>query len=258
MIQTLKETAPGRLLRGWYHLWVLKKRGSRRLSRMEFDALNRRFGADTAARARYFHDHFICRIVIDPGLVKIIKKLKADFSLRNFVETGTYDGETSLAMSLIFERIFTCDVKDWKRRPEFYFTDNLIYETKTSPDFLRAHLPEIRKQSLFYLDAHWGEYWPLHDELKIVFAECENPVIVIDDFDAGNGLFFDQYRDRKLDLNYLAASIPGDYKFCMNPWSYRNRGMIFIFPGTAGYGCPFAERDHYNEEKHGLWEKLKS
>ena len=108
---------------------------------------------------------------------------------------------------------------------------------------------------MFFLDAHWGAYWPLLDEMSIIFMSCEKPVIVIDDFDAGNGLCFDQYEDRKLDLNYIAESVPDDYKFCLNPWSYRNRGVIFIFPGSAPYGCSFAERDRYSEEKHGLWGK---
>jgi hypothetical protein len=158
-------------------------------------------------------------------------------------------------MSLLFDKVFTCDVIDWKRKPELYFADNLVYETRSSPDFLRAHLPEIRSQSLFFLDAHWGAYWPLLDEMAIIFKECEKPVIVIDDFDAGNGLCFDQYEDRKLDLNYIAKSVPPDYKFCLNPWSYRNRGVIFIFPGSANYGCRFAECDRYSDEKHGLWGK---
>ena len=233
-----------------------KMRQARRLTDLEFRALHRRFGEDTKALARYCHDRFVCRVIIDPNLTLLIKKLQADFRLLNFVETGTYDGETSLAMSLLFDRVFTCDVKDWKRRLEFYHARNLVYETRSSPEFLRAHLPEIRAQSLFYLDAHWGAYWPLREELAIVFAECQNPVILIDDFDAGNGLFYDQYGDQKLDLAYIADHIPADYKFCVNPWSNRNRGMIFMFPPSANYGCPFGQRDRYEEAKHGLWGKL--
>jgi hypothetical protein len=258
MIQTLKNTAAGQLLSRWYMLAKLKRRQNRRLTHEEFQNLRRQFGENTSARSIYFHDHFDCRPRIDSDLVRIIKKLRDDFHLRNFVETGTYDGDTSSVMSAVFDRVLTCDVKDWPRGAEFYFAENLLYETKNSTDFLREHLPEMRTQSMFYLDAHWGAYWPLRDELKIVFGGCENPVIVIDDFDAGHGLFFDQYRERKLDFNYLAGSIPGDYKFCMNPWSHRNRGMIFIFPGTANYGCRFAERDRYDEKTHGLWGKLKS
>jgi hypothetical protein len=233
-----------------------RRRQARRVNHAEFRAIQHQFGDDAKARARYCHDRFVCRVIIDPNLTLMIKKLQADFQLRNFVETGTYDGETSLAMSLLFDRVFTCDVKDWQRKLEFYYVRNLTYETKTSPEFLRAHLPEIRTQSLFYLDAHWGAFWPLRDELAIVFGQCQNPVILIDDFDAGNGLFFDQYKEQKLDLAYIADRIPADYKFCLNPWSNRNRGMIFIFPPSANYGCPFGERDRYNEAKHGLWDKV--
>ena len=84
----------------------------------------------------------------------------------------------------------------------------------------------------------------------------EVPIIIIDDFDAGNGLYFDTYGEQILNFDYVAASIPADYKFCLNPWSNRNRGIIFIFPPTANYGCPFGDRANYNESKHGLWGKL--
>lgn len=255
MIQTLKSRAFD-LAPEFVKRLHFRMRQARRLSNVEFQAFQHRFGEDTRARARYCHDRFVCRVIVDPDLVLIIKKLQADFRLLNFVETGTYDGETSIAMSLLFERVFTCDVKDWKRRLEFYYARNLVYETKSSPEFLRAHLPEIRTRSLFYLDAHWGAYWPLRDELAIVFGQCQNPVILIDDFDAGNGLFFDQYKDQKLGFTYIADHIPADYKFCLNPWSNRNRGMIFIFPPSADYGCRFGDRDRYDEAKHGLWGKL--
>jgi len=258
MIQTLKNTAPGLVLGRWYLLAKLKLRHGRRLTHVEFQDLCRRFGQKTLERAKYLHDHFDCRPRIDSNFIRLIKKLRDDFHLRNFVETGTYDGDTSSLMSALFDRVFTCDVKDWPRGAEFYFADNLLYETRSSTDFLRAHLPEIRTQSLFYLDAHWDTEWPLRDELKIVLGQCENPVFLIDDFDAGHGLFFDQYRGRKLDFDYLAESIPGDYKFFINPWSHRNRGMIFIFPGSANYGCRFADHDHYCEDTHGLWGKLKT
>jgi len=256
MIQALRNTAVGQFLSRCVMCAKLFWRKDRRLTHAQFQELQQRFGGNNSARSVYFHEHFTCRPRIDHNLIRIVKKLRDDFHLRNFVETGTFDGDTSAVMTAVFDRVLTCDVKDWPRSPEFYFADNLVYETKNSTDFLHAHLPEIRKQSLFYLDAHWGAYWPLRDELKIVFDACENPVVVIDDFDAGNGLFFDQYRDRKLDFDYLADHIPGDYKFCINPWSHRNRGMIFIFPGSASYGCHFADRKHYDEAKHGLWGKL--
>ena len=239
--------------------WLIEFKTKKRRARItdaEFQDLRRRFGSDPKEWARHVHDHFQCRTVIDPNLYRLIKKLRDEFQLRQFVETGTYEGETALAMSLLFDRVFTCDAKDWPRPADFYFADNLVYETRSSPDFLRAHLPRIRKRSLFFLDAHWGAYWPLLDELKIIFTECEKPVVVIDDFDAGNGLCFDAYGDQKLNFDYIAQNIPADHRFCLNPRSNRNCGMIFLFPGSANYGCPFSERNGYREDVHGIWDKL--
>lgn len=36
---------------------------------------------------------------------------------------------------------------------------------------------------LFYLDAHWYDYWPLPDKIRIITAKLENAIIIIDDFE---------------------------------------------------------------------------
>ena len=237
-------------------LTLLDSMSRRRLSQTQFWKLCAKFGEDRAARARHFVRTFHCRAVIDPQLVRIIKKLQSDFQLENFVETGTFDGDTSFMFSFLFDRVFTCDSIDHPRRVEFYLRDNLIYETKSSPDFLRSHLAEIRHHSLFYLDAHWETYWPLRDELAIVTGECNQPVIVLDDFDAGHGLEFDTYGGQKLDYSYIADLVPAGYRFFINPSSNRNKGMIFLVPASASYGCPFTDRKHYCEKTHGLWNHI--
>lgn len=289
-IRSWKKTAYGQRVRNWYNQfeWYQKYKRNRgkdenrwknrrltpaerraiqqlklgssglrlRATQAEFRALQQEWERDLLGRGRFFLQHYKMGMFIDPPLIHIIKKFQTDFKLRNFVETGTFEGETAFAMSLLFDRVYTCDTKDWPRVLDFYCSANLTYETMSSPDFLRRHLPAIREQSLFYLDAHWGEYWPLKDELAIIFSHCQNPVIIIDDFDAGNGLSYDEYQGRKLDLDYVAPSVPADCKFFVNPWSNRNRGMIFIFPGTADYGCRFSDRASYDEAKHGLWNQF--
>jgi len=226
-----------------------------RLTHADFEELRARFSTNPGARAQFLVRNFHCRPMIDPGLIRMIKRLQKDFRLKNFVETGTYDGDTSLFMSLIFDRVFTCDVKDYGRRPEFYLRDNLTYETETSPDFLRKHLPEIASHSVFYLDAHWKWHWPLRDELAIVFRGCVDPVVVIDDFDAGSGLEFEAYGGKYLNFDYIVDLLPPSYKFCVNTSSNRNKGLLFLFPGSAAYGCAVQERLAYSEKTHGLWEQ---
>ena len=235
----------------------LGSRGLRpRATHAEFLAFKQSWGSDHLGRGRYILDHFRHGVFVDSPLIQIIKRFQTDFGLHNFVETGTFEGESSVAMTFLFKHVYTCDVRDWPRSLDFYCSANLTYETLNSPDFLRKHMAVIREQSLFFLDAHWGEYWPLLDELAIIFSNCHKPVIIIDDFDAGNGLSCDEYQGRKLGFDYLASSIPADYKFFVNPQSNRNRGLIFIFPGTAGYGCQFGNRSRYDEAQHGLWNKF--
>lgn len=227
----------------------------RKLSHARFLKIKERYKGDPVGRARYFATHYHCRTIIDPELIRVVKRLRKVFNLINFVETGTYDGDTSLFFSLIFDKVFTCDVIDHKRRPEFYLMDNLLYETKTSPEFLKDHLKEIGRKSFFYFDAHWQHYWPLSDELAICFKMCQEPVVMIDDFDAGGGLDCDTYDGIRLDFEYIAPFVPDDYNFFVNSSSNRNRGVIFLFPGYVGYGCSFRERKKYNHEKHSLWGK---
>jgi hypothetical protein len=200
------------------------------------------------AKSRY-----VLGTLSDPSFIRVVKKLKSDFLLENFVETGTYEGETSFFFSGIFGKVFTCDVLDWPKRMHFYFKDNIKYEVLDSPKFLKKHLPEIIENSLFLLDAHWWKTSPLSDELRLVFSNCRNPVIIIDDFDGGQGLGYDTINGRKLDFEYISEFVPASFRFFVNSSSNRNRGMIFLFPPMVDYGCDFSARTAYDSKKHSLW-----
>ena len=75
MIQTLKncvfDLAPEAVKRYVFRRWQ-----ARRLTKVEFQALQRQFGQDTRARARYCHDRFVCRVIIDPNLILMLKPLQ--------------------------------------------------------------------------------------------------------------------------------------------------------------------------------------
>lgn len=238
---------------GW-RLAATRSKRPRNLTQKDFAAVARICKGDRTALADYLANRYEISSLIDPPLVNIIKKLKDDCNLRNFVETGTYFGETSFFFSLLFDRVFTCDVVDHPKRVDFFFRNNLVYETCSSPDFLRRHLAEIREHSMFYLDAHWMSYWPLRDELAIVYGECAHPVVIIDDFDVENGLGFDCWDGKRLCYEYIKDIVPSTCKFIRNPWSNRNRGLIIMFPEVLPYGCPIKDWSNYSEQKHGLWE----
>jgi hypothetical protein len=74
---------------------------------------------------RYLLRYFKHGVFVDSPLIQIVKKSQADFKLRNFVETGTFEGDTSVAMTFLFDWVYTCDVRGWPRALDFYCSSNL-------------------------------------------------------------------------------------------------------------------------------------
>ena len=95
--------------------------------------------------------------------------------------------------------------------------------------------------------------WPLREELGIVTKECHNPVIIIDDFDGGQGLDFDTYQRKSLNWKYVSDLIPDKYKFFVNSSSNRNRGIIFLFPPEVSYGCDCSNFINYDTKRDSIW-----
>lgn len=89
-----------------------------------------------------------------------------------------------------------------------------------SADFLRRGIDDgsfTGPEAMFYLDAHWGKYWPLRDELQQI-RRLERFVVVIDDFfvpgksdpDAPRGPFgFDIYDGVILNWGHIADIFSG-------------------------------------------------
>jgi hypothetical protein len=128
-------------------------------------------------------DHFI---------EKEISKLIKAYQIAYVIETGTYFGGTTRALSNILDNGIVHSIEICK---DFYNQSNenladLIFQNKihlyngSSPDVLERILPIIRGPVLFYLDAHWGPYWPIIDELTNIASirTSEMNIIVIHDF----------------------------------------------------------------------------
>lgn len=124
-----------------------------------------------------------------------ITKIKATFNSKTFVETGTYEGATTLAAANIYERVFTVELSPTlyqQCQPLFQpITKIHAYQT-TSIAFLKELLatePDL-KLATFWLDAHWSggitarngtENTPLATELALISAAVPCPIILIDD-----------------------------------------------------------------------------
>ncbi len=180
--------------------------------------------------------------VVGDTVVKLIKDLKIEC----IIETGTFRGTTTAFLSEAFPTldIYTIEV-DFKNFLEAEQNlkgyKNIKLICGSSEKKLEELLPSLRgKRLLFYLDAHWEEYWPLLDEFEAIRKNAKDMCcIVIDDFKVPNRQFqFDAYKGQPLDVNYIQQKMNEVYTtpfYFFNdrstrPW--RAVGKIYIIPRT--------------------------
>ncbi|MEG4227930.1 FkbM family methyltransferase [Microcoleus sp. N9_B2] len=118
--------------------------------------------------------------------------LKNEYNLPTFVETGTFQGSTSVWASEHFQKVFTIEFAK-----HIYESTSSAYSHVKNIEFLWGHtkeqlklvVPQLKEPALFWLDAHWmgggtageNDECPLLEELEIINNyECEH-FILIDD-----------------------------------------------------------------------------
>jgi len=155
------------------------------------------------------------------------------------VETGTFVGDTTkyLASRHPDLKVFTCEINPrWYALAKRFCEglDNIEFFLGESSLFLEQLRGTLESgKTLFWLDAHWGDSWPLFGETKIV-STLPSYALMIDDFEVpGRSMFhYDSYHGIK---NCLAAhrGLLGDSCFipdydpdpsCKNPAGY---GVFF-------------------------------
>jgi predicted O-methyltransferase YrrM len=178
--------------------------------------------------------------VVSDTVVKLVKDLNIDC----IIETGTFRGTTTAFLSETFPNIdiYTIEVDynmyiqaEANLKP--YTNIKLLYGS--SEKVLEALLPQLKdKRILFYLDAHWEEYWPLLDEFEAIRKTAkDNCCIVIDDFKVPFRQFqHDTYEQQPLDIDYIEEKMNEVYTtpfYFFNDRSTRQPravGKIYIVP----------------------------
>lgn len=98
-------------------------------------------------------------------------------AIEYIVETGLNEGRSTLRFCGMAKRVIGIDIDPWcidetsKRLSEHGY-ENFELLTGHSPDMLRM-IFNMRptfptEHTLFFLDAHWGEPWPLPDEIRAI------------------------------------------------------------------------------------------
>jgi hypothetical protein len=146
--------------------------------------------------------------------------------IEQIVESGTFRGTTTEWLGRFGLPVTTIEAN----QQNFHFSKlrlgpqrNVRVEMGNSAEVLRSlvHRMDTSLRTFFYLDAHWEDYLPLHDEIEVIGENFGAAVILIDDFEVPGdpGYGFDDYGPGKaLTTEYL--------KGCLTP------GMKVFYPST--------------------------
>lgn len=120
---------------------------------------------------------------------KLVMEIIARLHVSSFVEAGTYLADTTDFVARKFPRlpIYTCEVKEsffrsaadrLRRYP------NVTVVNQSSERFIRDAICRgiLGTVPLFFLDAHWYDYWPLQDEVEAITSCLSRSVMIVDDF----------------------------------------------------------------------------
>lgn len=149
-----------------------------------------------------FHD--------DRQLQKFVKGMIGT-GLEAFFETGTFRGDTLGWVAKEFPNLpcLSCESSRvfyaWARAR--IRAGNVHIYLEDSTEFLAEHIGSYRS-ALFWLDAHWGENWPILEEIRIILNSGIRGVALVDDFDIGrDGFGFDSFHGQPMNLEYLSPLI---------------------------------------------------
>lgn len=123
---------------------------------------------------------------------QLIILLKNQYNLPTFVETGTFQGSTSVWAADHFPKVFTIEFAK-----HIYESTSSAYAHVKNIEFLWGHtkeqlqlvVPLLKEPALFWLDAHWmgggtageNDECPLLEELQIINdSECEHFILIND------------------------------------------------------------------------------
>ena len=154
-----------------------------------------------------------------PEISLFVNMLRSRYNIHVAIETGSLYGHTATFLASTFDEIHTIEIV-----PSNYLTSqntlypfpNAVCHLGSSEEVLKELLPLLKGKSLlFYLDAHWNEYWPLLNELEeISKTHKDNCIIIIDDFKVPGrpDIAYDAYGEHECSYEYVGNALVPDHK----------------------------------------------
>ena len=155
-----------------------------------------------------------CAFNFAPEITPVFAFLKYQYHIDTVVETGTFLGSTTLLFALLFDNVHTIEnninyYQHSKERLQKF--SNVQCHLGSSEEILKGLLPSLKgKPVIYYLDAHWNEFWPLLSEIEeIGKTHKDNCIIVIDDFKVPgrSDIPYDAYGTSECSYEYIEKSM---------------------------------------------------
>lgn len=135
-----------------------------------------------------------------PHYVKqqVISNYQQKFNYQVLIETGTYLGDMVHAQKKNFKELYSIELSNTlynKAKKRFYNNKHITLLQGDSGELLSELLSKIKEPTIFWLDGHYSKditakaalNTPIISELKAVFNNNKNHVILIDDARCFNG-----------------------------------------------------------------------
>jgi len=173
---------------------------------------------------------------VDQFLVDKVVDYHRRFNFRCAVETGTFEGNTTVGLAKLFPQVYTIEINErffHAVTPRLNKYPNITQLLGRSPEQLTTILNQLSFPLFAFLDAHWHEDWPLREELAILLAIKQPKLIMIHDFKVpGRNFGYDAYLGNECSLDYIGGLLP--HNECTYTFNHQtspvsaNRGVLFI------------------------------
>lgn len=169
--------------------------------------------------------------------------LKETFNIKSVVELGTCVGGSTFWLAKNFKKVDTLEIEKTyqdlaKKRCEGL--TNITFHLGSTVDKLAEILDILDNDCLLFIDSHWGDHFPLFEELEIIKTSGLKPVMVIHDCKAPKepNLGFDSYKGVDICFEAIKTHLDaiygiGGYEFYYNSDAQSTaikRGVIYIHP----------------------------
>ncbi|MGE0197236.1 MAG: class I SAM-dependent methyltransferase [Simkaniaceae bacterium] len=149
-----------------------------------------------------------------PELGSFIVYLKKLYDIHTVVESGTFKGCTTTYFAQLFETVHTIEIMEStfkETQKHLSFAPHVTCHLGSSDAVFKTLLPSLKgEMTLFYLDAHWQNHWPLLSELETISqTHKDNCVIIIDDFKVPGrkDIDYDKYNNDECTYEYIQEKL---------------------------------------------------